>query len=44
MVTVRSVGTKIITASSSLVEKTENSKELQTLLHRQHYIFASWFS
>ena len=27
MVTVRSVGTKIITASSSLVEKTENSTE-----------------
>ena len=44
MVTERSVRTTIITASSSLFEKTENSNELQTLLHRQHYLFASWFS
>ena len=44
MVTERSVRTTIITASSSLFEKAENSNELQTLLHRQHYLFASWFS
>ena len=44
MVTERSVRTTIITASSSLFEKAENSNELQTLLHRQHSIFASWFS
>ena len=44
MVTEWYVRTIIITASSSLFEKTENSNELQTLLHRQHYLFVSWFS
>ena len=34
MVTEWSVRTRIITASSSLFEKTENLNELQTLLHR----------
>ena len=41
MVTEWSVRTRIITASSSLFEKTENSNELQTLMHRQHYLFVS---
>ena len=34
----------IITASSSLSDKTESSNELQTLLKWQHYLFARWFS
>ena len=42
--TERSVRGRIILASSSLCKKTENSNELQTLLHRQHYLFVSWFS
>ena len=41
MVTELSVRTTIITAYSSLFEKTENSNESQTLLHRQHCLFVS---